>query len=36
VRIPNEAADGFATVTLSYKTGKGKDIPPGTIHFNVR
>jgi hypothetical protein len=35
VRIPNEAAAGIATVTLSYPRGKGKDIPAGTIQFMV-
>jgi hypothetical protein len=35
VRIPTEAAAGIATATLSYKSGKGKDIPPGTIQFKV-
>jgi hypothetical protein len=36
VRIPNEAAAGIATVTLSYPNPKGKDIPAGTIHFSVK
>jgi hypothetical protein len=36
VRIPNEAAAGIATVTLSYASAKGKDIPAGTIQFSVK
>jgi hypothetical protein len=36
VRIPNEAAAGVATVTVSYTSAKGKHIPPGTFQFMVK